>query len=156
MGKLFFVEDCSCYFGGDSTDLVEGAGQILSVLNATYPGHHIKVYGHSGGVFHIVHLDFEQLGGNWGMALKGRKFYSASHMRNEVVTKFGEWLERANLKRGKANGDGIVKVEGVPERNHREELDIPKLIEAGRKAAQENNIQIVKQEERQEPWRQTG
>lgn len=104
----------SCYYGGDSPDLVDGAKQILHILMTVYPGHNVKVYGYASGVFHIKHLDFEQVGGGWGMALKGRQFFSASHMQSEVVRKFGEWLERAHRRRGRATGEDPTSVEGVP------------------------------------------
>lgn len=116
----------TCYYGGDTKELVDASAQILHILMTTYPGHNVKVYGYNSGVFHITHLDFEQVGGNWGMALKGRRFFSSSHMQTEVIRQFGEWLERANLRRGAANGDEIKKVDGVPEKNHasREKPDI--------------------------------
>ena len=107
-----------------------------------------------------MHLDFEQNGSCWGMILKGNQFFSASHMQLEVTRKFGEWLERAYLKRGASQGEEIKKVDGVPDKNHvKKELDIPALIDAGRKAAQENPqaIENLKQKmERTTPWRPTG
>ena len=139
----------TCYYGGDTTDLEEGAKQILHIVMTCYPGHNVKVWGYNSGVYFITHLDFEQVGGNWGMALKGRQFFSASHMQSEVVRKFGEWLERANLRRGKATDDEIVKVEGVPDKNHanapKKELDVEKLIDAGKKYAQENQLEVPKE-----------
>ena len=42
--------------------------------------------------------------------------WSASYMKREIIMKAGEWLERANLQRGRWNGDEIQKVEGVPEK----------------------------------------
>lgn len=138
----------SCYFGGDTDDLEDGAKQILHIIMTCYPGHNVKVWGYTSGVFHITHLDFEQIGGNWGMALKGQQFFSASHMQSEVVRKFGEWLERANLKRGAANGDEVTRVEGVPEKNHanlpqqKKEINVDALIEAGRQYAHENQLEL--------------
>lgn len=126
----------SCYYGGDTEDLEDGAKQILHILMTCFPGHNIKVWGYASGVFHITHLDFEQVGGNWGMALKARQFYSASHMQKMVIDMFSEWLERANMRRGRANGDEVVKVEGVPDKNHanrqKPEIDVHALIHAGR------------------------
>ena len=37
-------------------------------------------------------------------------------MKREIIMKAGEWLERAGLVRGRANGDEIQRVEGVPEK----------------------------------------
>lgn len=163
--------DNGCWFGGDTKSLAEASYQILHIINTVYPGHHVDVYGFrsadkNGGkhsVFRIMHLDFEQAGSCWGMILKGNQFFSASHMQLEVTNKFGEWLERAYLKRGASQGDEIKKVDGVPERNHanreKKELDIAALIESGRKAAHENPqaIEILKQKmERTAPWRPTG
>ena len=162
--------DNGCWFGGDNKSLAEAAHQILHIIMTVYPGHHVDVYGFKsvdkgGGkhsVFRIMHLDFAQTGSCWGMVLKGNQFFSASHMQLEVTNKFGEWLERAYLKRGASQGDEIKKVDGVPERNHsnyRPKIDIEALIEAGRKEAQENpqSLEIIKQqEERTHPWRTTG
>ena len=134
----------SCQYGGDTPELVDASHQILEVIMNCYPGHNVQVYGFNGGVFRILHLDFDQVGSQWGMVLKGRQFFSASHMRKEVITKFGEWLERANLIRGKANGDeeNIQKVEGVPLKNHanapKPEIDIEALIDAGQRHVREN------------------
>ena len=159
--------DNGCWFGGDTKSLAQAAYQILHILMTTYPGHHVDVYGFksedkNGGkhsVFRIMHLDFEQSGSCWGMILKGNSFYSASHMQVEVISKFGEWLERAYLKRGASQGEDIKKVDGVPDRNHaKKELDIPALIEAGRKAAQDNPqaIENLKQKMESTVWRPTG
>lgn len=166
----FEVVGMGCYFGGHNKSLAEAAGQILHVLMAAYPGHHLNVFGfysqdkwgNNRSVFHIVHLDFSQRGSNWGMSLHGNKFYSASHMHKEVVTMFGEWLERANLARGKSTGDEIKKVEGVPEKNHAdivpEEKSVLELAEIGMKAIQEGTapVELVKQQERTGPWRPIG
>lgn len=158
-----------CWFGGDTKSLAEASYQILHILMTVYPRHHLDVYGFKSldkngvqhSVFRIMHLDFEQRGSCWGMILKGNSFYSASHMQSEVISKFGEWLERAYLKRGASQGVEIKKVDGVPDRNHahrKKELDIAALIEVGRKAAHENPkaLEAIKQVERTEPWRQTG
>jgi len=159
-----------CWFGGDTKSLAEASHQILHILMTVYPGHHLDVYGFKSedkhgvkhSVFRILHLDFEQRGSCWGMVLKGNQFFSASHMQLEVTRKFGEWLERAYLARGKATGDEIKKVDGVPEKNHanrqKKDIDIQKLIDVGMQAAQENPnlLEEVKKQERTQPWRSTG
>jgi hypothetical protein len=164
--KYHHALENGCWFGGDTKSLAQASYQILHILMTTYPGHHVDVYGFKsedkgGGkhsVFRIMHLDFEQRGSCWGMILKGNSFYSASHMQTEVISKFGEWLERAYLKRGASQEVEIKKVDGVPEKNQKKELDIASLIEAGRKEAQENPLalEIIKQQERNKPWRPTG
>lgn len=123
-----------CYYGGDTDDLSDAAKQILHVIMSCYPGHNVKVWGHTSGCFFINHLDFEQCGGHWGMNLKAQRYYSASHMQHDIVMQFGEWLERANLRRGEANGDPIKLVDGVPLKNHAvkpepTDKDIQKYIE---------------------------
>jgi hypothetical protein len=146
----------TCYWGGDTDDLEDGAKQILHILMTVYPGHNVKVWGYKSGVFHITHLDFEQSGSNWGMALKGQQFYSASHMQSEVIRNFGEWLERAKLKRGAATDDEPHIVDGVPIKNHakipkpKAELDIPALVDAGKAFLRDNPMpQVTKQMERE-------
>lgn len=94
------------------------AQQILEALTVAYPGHPwgVRVYGdEKGGGFFIRHLDFPS---NWGMNCRHRtRFYSASALKREVIRMAGEWLERANMKRGaNLNEDEIGRVEGVPER----------------------------------------
>lgn len=165
--NTYEVVGCGCFFGGDTESLAQASGQILHVLMATYPGHHLKVHGYKSvdkngigrPVFHIVHLDFDQTGSNWGMALHGNRFYSSSQMQKEVVTMFGEWLERAYLKRGAATGEEVSRVDGIPDKNHanhRKEIDVQQLIDAGMKAAQENPNLLAEKQERIEPWRLTG
>jgi len=43
--------------------------------------------------------------------------YSASAMQREIIMMAGEWLERANLRRGRnINEDEIEYLEGAPEK----------------------------------------
>jgi hypothetical protein len=55
----------------------------------------------------------------WGMNCpKTSELYSASAYKKKVVMLFGEWLERANEKRGLCeDGQEIVSVDGVPLHN---------------------------------------
>lgn len=100
---------------------------ILDALTVAYPGHPwaVRVYGDDkGGGFFIRHLDFPA---NYGMNCRHRtSTYSASSLKREVIKMAGEWLERANLARGRWNEDPIKRVEGVPEK-YQPEPDVTKL-----------------------------
>ena len=117
--------DGTFYDSGEYIMFEEGATQaqrdearmILEALDAAYPGHPwaVRVYGdETGGGFFIKHLDFPA---NWGMNQpKAHLYGSSSEMKRDVILKAGEWLERANLRRGRATGDEIMRVDGVPEK----------------------------------------
>ena len=86
---------------------------ILDALTVAYPGHPWAVKVYDGGFF-IRHLEFPA---NWGMNGKHKSSaYSASALKRDVIRMAGEWLERANLKRGRSNEDPIKHVEGVPDK----------------------------------------
>lgn len=92
---------------------VDEARQIIEVLSMAYPNHPWAVRVYDGGFF-IQHMDFDP---KWGMNCKVKDFaYSASQMKREIIMKAGEWLERANLKRGFGDESPIKHVEGVPEK----------------------------------------
>lgn len=126
------------------------AHAILDALTVAYPGHPwaVRVYGDStGGGFFIRHLDFPS---NFGMNCKKRTaFFSASALKREVILMAGEWLERANLKRGRWNEDSIKRVEGVPERfqpaEHRETKHAPNIVIAEAPLREEARPQVEKQ-----------
>lgn len=89
------------------------ADQVLGVLVAAYPGHPWAVRV-DGGIVFIRHLE---LGNNWGMNTKWRDInHDAGVFKREIIMKAGEFLERAGLVRGRANGDEIVSVEGIPDK----------------------------------------
>lgn len=121
---------------------------ILDVLTVAYPGHPwaVRVYGdNSGGGFFIRHLDFPS---NWGMNQpKAHLYGSSSEMQRDVIMRAGEWLERANLKRGPANGDEIVRVEGVPERYqpHRPPIVAEAVVVGGEDAHRPEVIEAARQ-----------
>ena len=99
------------YSEGATKAQEDEAQQILEVLTLCYPGYPWGVRVYDGGFF-IRNLDFPK---NWGMNQpKADKYGSASEMKKDVIMKAGEWLERANLKRGRANGDEIQHLEGAP------------------------------------------
>ena len=87
------------------------AKAILEVLTFAYPGHPWSVRVYDGGFF-IRHLDFP---GPWGINHRSRsQTYSASAMKRQIIRMAGEWLERANLKRGRSDDTTATFVEGVP------------------------------------------
>lgn len=87
------------------------ANAILEALTVAYPGHPWGVRVYDGGFF-IRHLDFPS---NWGMNCRNpTRLYSASALKREVIRMAGEWLERANMRRGVWNEESIKSVEGVP------------------------------------------
>lgn len=102
------------YREGATKSQEDEAKMILEALDFAYPGHPWGVRVYDGGFF-IRHLDFPK---NWGMNCKTNKIYSASSLKKQVIMMAGEWLERANVFRGK-NLHGEVKgnVEGVPEKD---------------------------------------
>ena len=101
------------YAEGATQAQEDEARDILDVLTLAYPGHPWGVRVYEGGFF-IRHLDFPS---NWGMNCKSRNFaHDAAVLKREIIMKAGEWLERANLRRGRSNGDEIGRVEGVPEK----------------------------------------
>jgi hypothetical protein len=90
------------------------AEMIVGVLSTVYPGYPWSVRVYDGGFF-IRNLDFPA---NWGMNCKFSTFsHDAAVLKREIVMKAGEFLERANLKRGRNNGDEIQWVEGVPDKD---------------------------------------
>jgi hypothetical protein len=102
------------YFEGDTQALEEDAKGVLSLLWNCYPGHPWSVTCKPGIIF-IRHMDF---GSNWGMNIKVTKFdYDAAVLKKKIIMLAGEWLERANIKRGRLDADQeTVRVEGVPEK----------------------------------------
>ena len=101
------------YSEGATKSQEDEATAILEALTVAYPGHPWGVPVYDGGFF-IRHLDFPS---NWGMNAKHKTAaYSASALKRNVIMMAGEWLERANLKRGRnVNEDPIGRLEGVPE-----------------------------------------
>lgn len=112
------------YAEGATKAQEDEATGILDALTIAYPGYPWAVRVYDGGFF-IRNLLFD---GNWGMNFKGT-FASASEMKKEVILKAGEWLERANLKRGRNNDDPVKRVEGVPEKYQPAEFRETKVIE---------------------------
>lgn len=90
------------------------ANGILQVLTDVYPSYPWAVRVYDGGFF-IRNLEFGQ---NFGMNVKYKNVgHDWATMKHEIIMMAGEWLERANLRRGRnVNEDQIVRVEGVPEK----------------------------------------
>ena len=90
------------------------ANDIIAVLCVAYPGHPWAVRVYDGGFF-IRHLSFPT---NWGMNCKFRDTgHDWAVMKREIISKAGEWLERAGMARGRYDGDWEQgRVEGVPDR----------------------------------------
>ena len=100
------------YSDGGTKAQEDEAEEILGVLTFAYPNHPWAVRVYEGGFF-VRHLDFPT---NWGMNFKYKtSAYSASALKREIIMKAGEWLERANLRRGVGNDDPTKFVEGVPQ-----------------------------------------
>ena len=107
------------YEEGATKWMQDMAHDILVLLDTVYPGNAwgVRVYGdHRGGGYFIQHLEFE--GGQFGMNQpRAHLFGSASELRNDVLRKAGELLERVNLRRGMRNEAEVVgRMEGVPEK----------------------------------------
>ena len=91
------------------------AGQIVADLCHAYPGHawFITI---KGGIVHVKDLD---LNDKWGMCLHYSQMKDdATERKRQVLRAAGEFLERANLRRGAKDADQTVRhVEGIPDRH---------------------------------------
>ena len=101
------------YSEGDSELERADSDKVLEILCEVYPGHPWATRV-AGGVVFIKHLE---LGSNWGMVKHFDDIkHDATSFKREIIMAAGEFLERANLVRGRANGDSIIRVEGLPEK----------------------------------------
>jgi hypothetical protein len=128
------------YAEGETQAMQDEAKAILGALDTAYPGHAWAVRVYEGGRF-IYNLDFPK---NYGMNSK-KKYATASEMKRDVIMNAGEWLERANLKRGMhRHGEEVKRLEGVPERFQPEPekapINVEALVTLGKQAAQENGL----------------
>ena len=89
--------------------------QVLEVLDQFYPGHSWYVFV-GGGIMAIKNLSFSS---KWGMVRKLKNIqHDAMVWKREIIRAAGEFLERANIKRGKREmGQKTFKVEGIPQRD---------------------------------------
>ena len=89
------------------------AEQMLADLCTAYPGHAWFVVV-KGGIVHIKDLD---LNDKWGMCLHYSQVKGdAKERKRDVLRAAGEFLERANLKRGAATGQTVRHVDGIPDK----------------------------------------
>lgn len=97
---------------GDTQALEDDAKGILSLLWNSYPGHPWSVRCSKGIIF-IRHLAFP---GNWGMNLRVTEVdHDAAVMKKKIIMLAGEWLERAEMIRGRYDAEQNYKlVDGVP------------------------------------------
>lgn len=102
------------YSEGATQSQEDEANLILEALSIAYPGHPWAVRVYDGGFF-IRHLAFPS---NWGMNYRGEaSSYSASALKKQIILLAGEWLERANMKRGRYDAEQEIQwVDGVPEK----------------------------------------
>lgn len=90
------------------------AAQMVSDLCQAYPGHGWFVM-IKGGIVHVKDLD---LNDKWGMALHYSQIKGdAKDRKRDVLRAAGEFLERANLKRGAKSGQTVTRVEGIPDKH---------------------------------------
>ena len=114
------------YSEGGTKAQEDEAEMILGVLSTIYPGHPWAVRVYDGGFF-IRHLDFPS---NWGMNCHYKNFgHDAAVLKRNIIMKAGEWLERANLKRGRSDESPIIRVEGVPEKDQPPSAKPPIIID---------------------------
>lgn len=89
------------------------AAEMLHALLQHYPGHawFITI---KGGIVQIKDMDISD---KWGMAIHYTQVDSdASVRQRKVIRSAGEWLERANHRRG-AKQDRITELEGIPDKD---------------------------------------
>lgn len=98
---------------GDTIEQLGEAKKVYGLLGEFYPGHPWSVRVLPGIIF-IRHLDFPK---NWGMCLKTKEAdHDAAVLKRKIIMLAGEWLERANMRRGRADAEQEHgRVEGVPE-----------------------------------------
>ena len=89
------------------------AGEILRTLVDHYPGHDWFVLIRGG----VVQIKNQEWSNEWGMSV----YYSdiahdAQARKVGVVRAAGEFLERANMRRGARTGKRIKRIEGMPEK----------------------------------------
>lgn len=85
------------------------AKEAAETLHEHYPGH-LWAVNIAGGLMVIKNLYLSSL---YGMVLHIRNITDAAIRKKKIIRAGGEFLERANLRRGKYNGEDIKTVEGV-------------------------------------------
>lgn len=88
------------------------ARQMVADLCHAYPGHAWFVLV-KGGVVQVKNMDFHP---DWGMVLHYSQIKGDANERKRLLLRnAGEFLERANLKRGAKTDAPLLGVEGIPE-----------------------------------------
>lgn len=89
------------------------AEEILRVLIEAYPGHEWFVL-IRGGVIQVKNMAWSD---TWGMALHYRDVvHDAADRKKQLIRAAGEFLERANVIRGRRDYDQrLDQIEGVPD-----------------------------------------
>lgn len=99
-----------CVEWENDLDEIAARDATLALCEA-YPGHpwHVDA---RGGVIVIKHM---RMSPKWGMCLKLEVVHhDAAVLKKRAVRLAGEFLERANLKRGREDDSQIWSVEGIP------------------------------------------
>lgn len=90
------------------------AMQMVRDLLSAYPGHSWFVV-IRGGIVHVKDMDINPA---WGMCLHYTQIKDdAAERKKQVIRAAGEFLERANLKRGANTGEVVRHVEGIPDKH---------------------------------------
>jgi hypothetical protein len=91
------------------------AREIVNTLSTAYPGHGWFVL-IKGGVVQVKNLDWSD---KWGMVLHYTQLTGdAAVLKRQLITSAGEFLERANVKRGaKMQQEVVRQIEGVPDKD---------------------------------------
>lgn len=79
-----------------------------------YPGHdwHVMV---KGGILHVKAMNINP---NWGMCLHYSQIKSdAQERKRSLLRAAGEFLERANLRRGRREDETVLHVDGIPDKH---------------------------------------
>lgn len=90
------------------------ASRILRTLVDAYPGHgwYVTI---RGGIIQVKDMDVHP---NWGMALHYTQVtHDAAELKKSVLRAAGEFLERANMARGRKTEDRVTGVEGIPDKD---------------------------------------
>jgi hypothetical protein len=86
------------------------AKQAIQTLVAHYPGHDWNVV-IRGGIMHVKAMNIHH---QWGMCLHYSQIKADAKERAKgIVRAAGEFLERANLKRGAYEGQKVAAVDGI-------------------------------------------
>jgi hypothetical protein len=92
------------------------AADMVNSLSTAYPGHDWFVL-IRGGIVQVKLMDINPV---WGMVIPYNKVKGdALARKKDVIRAGGEFLERANLKRGAKEYREVLHVEGIPDKDLR-------------------------------------